>query len=61
MIDNPVPDAGGGCRIPVTIRLKVRLSERLATYQIIMGDVRPKFTVKLNYSILKEHIYCLTG
>ena len=24
MIDDPVPDVGGGCRIPVTIRLKVR-------------------------------------
>lgn len=60
MIDNPVPDACGGCRIPVTIKLKVRLSERLAISEI-RGKVRPDLNNKANYLILKERYFYLTG
>jgi hypothetical protein len=60
MIDNPVPDAGGGCRIQVTIKFKVRLSVELAISKT-KEFVCPELYIKVNYLILKEQYFSLTG
>ena len=59
MIDNPVPDAGGGCRIQVTIKFKVRRKGETRHFTN-QGIRAPENKEELNYLILKEHRFQLT-